>query len=382
MKKKLNEILIEVETNKFEQDMWNFAVNKYFSLSNKYDGEKFNEKFNESLNDKLGTSKRNTFLLEHINIDYTTNTEEDEELNKLIETFESTLNELGLNETETENSNKNVTDNTTSSENKPTTLADKWNNIKKYWKSMLDTFKEWMNVAKLSTLEIITVLTNDGFINAFKTTSIKLFKGLQKLLNLWSDNVNKIQNFLFKGLKESGVGKSLDEISAFLDKKLNQENDVLWKKVARISIGIAVVWLTYYIWTKMFFIGDWKYDFDYSEAIGTITGAVDFQSVLGADWIPTLAWFIAGIVSNSFNLTIPCPPNCAWFGSTGNMIAAGFVTAYIICTNGSLEKIKNSNIGTKIRSWLKTIKRDETNTPVNSPQGQLLIKKGGLLKPI
>lgn len=405
MSMKLNKILLEVETNKFEQDMWKFAATKYFNLSKKYDGSVLEEKFDMVMNDRFFSYKRNNVLLENMDITYIIDeTNGHNELDDLLEEFKTLLDdktflEEGFSDNATQIVNKakevvgSITDKTKSAAASATTavkntvdksimsLQSKWNKIKDTWTSMLKTFKEWMVAAKLSVRELMTILTNDGFIATFKATFSKLFKGLQKLLILWADTVSKIQNFMFKGLKNSGVGKSLDELGAFLDKKLNQENDAEWKKYARIALGVGVVWLTYYIWTKMFFIGDWRYDFDYSEALGTITGAVDFQSVLGADWIPTLTWFVAGLVSNTFELAVPCPPNCNWFGKW-NLVAAGFVTAYIMATNGSLKQIKESDIGKKVQNWLNTIEKDNMTVPTQDKEAKLLINKGGLLHAI
>ena len=395
MSKKLSDILLSVETSDFEDDMWAFAVDKYFHLETKYGtSSMLDKKFDEALNDRFYKVKRNQSILEGMNVEYMYDEDDsDDEIDILIEEMMAMIND------ESEEIDEGFKDGAVALIDKAKGLGDdvinkvkggvdkgnrtvieKWNKVKQTWTRMLKTLKEWMVAAKLSTKELMTILTNEGFVKVFKVTMTKLFKGLQKLLDVWANTADKVQGFLFNGLKRSKIGHGLDEISAFLDKKLNVENDKRWKKYARVALGLAVVWITYYMWTKMFFIGDWRYDFDYSNALGTITGATNFATVLGADWIPTLAWFVSGLVSNTFNLMVPCPPNCSWFGEW-NLVAAGFVTAYIVSTNGSLKDIKDSTIGTKIRLWLKTIPRKSIRTPYKSPQAKLLLKKGRLLKP-
>jgi len=338
---RLQEILLEVETECFEKEMWEFAVINFFTLSENNSGKQLTEKFNDSLDNKFNSSSRNKVLLENMNISYMIT--EDNQLSEGI-------GDIFAN------------------------ITEKWEKVKSSWSSMLGVFKQWMEAAKLDIKEIIAILINDGFIAAFKTTMKKLFSGLRAMLELWTKTISKLQNLIFNGLKQGNIGHTLDEISVFLDTKLNKENDSGWIQIARSALGLGVVWLTYQIWSKMFFIGDWKYDFDFSTALGLISGTTDFQAVLGAEFIPTLGGLLAGLVTEAFELVIPCPPKCDWFGDF-NLMAAGFVTAYIMATNGSLKDIKNSVIGQKVQTWLKSIDTNKHET-VTGKEAQTLVNQG------
>lgn len=388
----LHEILLEVETKKFENDMWAFSVEKYFHLSKKYEGDKLTEKWEQSLDHKYNSSKRNRKLLENMDIGYLVNSNEsDEEFNTLLEQFTEQMDDDSISEevfTETAQSMitkmQELKENPQISEGMDflSNLKEKWALIKSKWNDFLGAFSEWIVEVGMSTMDLIILLVRREFMDAFKFTMGKLFTNIKQLMDFWANTVGKIQDFIFGAVKRHRLGgKQMDKWAKKLDEKLNKTPDTRWKKMCVAMIGFAVVTVTYQIWTKMFFIGDWRYDFDFSAALGTMTGAVDFQKVLGSEWIPTLVWFIAGMIQSATEWAIPCPPKCPWFDNfhkSGNLIAAGFVTAYILMTNGSLADIKNSKAGRKIKDWLKTVKKDDSPEK-NDPEAKNLIKKGKLL---
>lgn len=328
----LTAILIEVEASRLEYTLWELAVNSYITSNMVF------ESVEPIIDTQFKRTSRASILLEYIEIDM-----------PLVEGFAEFA-------------------------------ADKWEVLKAFWKDTLESFIKIAEALKIEFSELKSLLLNKQFYDAFKKLSVGLLKSIGTMARAWANTYAKAQHFVFKNIKDSFVGKDMDEFAKFIDEKLQGDDKELWKKSIRFILGGAVVWISYEIWTKMFFIGNWKYDFDFSGAIGTMTGQVDFQSVLGAEFIPTLFWFAMGLIEKSMNLVFPCPPSCQWFGGQ-NTIAAIFVTGYILATNGSLAKMKESALGQKIQNYLKTIHRDN-NDSNQSPNKIAVVKKGGLLKPI
>lgn len=337
---RLSSILLSIESSKLEMKLWEVAVNTCVS---EIKDENLMEILDSRLDIELIKIPNNSVLLENIDINY-----------HLDEGF---LDDF------------------------KTVAAEKWETLKHFWKETLASFIKIAEVLQIEFNELKTLLLNGEFYNAFKRASKDLLNSLKHMADVWSETFSKAQNFIFKNIKASVLGKDMNTFASFIDEKLKGSEADIWKKAIRIILGGAVVWISYKIWTEMFFIGDWRYDFDYSNAVGTMLGTTDFKDVLGEDFIPTLFWFVSGIIESSLNLVFPCPPSCNWFGS-GNAMAAVFITGYILSTNGTLDKIKKSNIGIKIQKYLSKIPRHNITVNAGNIDFNSISKSGGLLIPI
>jgi len=279
------------------------------------------------------------------------------------------------------------------------------------WKWAIGMFKLVVKNLKNGWKELVGIFRNERFMKAMKTFANKLKKMVEAGAIKLSEKLDRVQAKMFKPFTELAFIKNwdrkIDEFNTFLSElESGTKDEILGYKIPdnlkkplsyavrglKMVLGYYLAKMAYHIWTQMFFIGDPKYDFDFSAVLVTMAGKYSLNDWFSSAYGPTLFWYYLGI-KHPKDITT-CPPQCSWLGDqrpfgdftilgeqiSGNHVLMALITLIILLYNYNLvETLTNL-----IDALKKTIKEKFsflTKIPQNKKAVISVAISNGIMKP-
>ena len=188
-------------------------------------------------------------------------------------------------------------------------LSNTFKSIKTFIITIADTLKTDINfiIAALREKSIF------GILKAARFSIAKLLMSVKELAAMVRRGLFKV----FKELHNTRIIKKLEQGLISFDVVLEQYP--ILKKVT----GIAVAGLLLYMWWNMTFIGDFDYDFNFTDIAAALAGNFTLTNLFASpDGLMLISLFVAGMIGN--------PVSVAWLAvSELNLLLGLIYTGYI-----------------------------------------------------
>lgn len=206
----------------------------------------------------------------------------------------------------------------------------------KVFKDLKSTLEGLAKQFKLGLNDIVIAFKQREIFNLLKAVGFNI-KILFKSVMAFSDAVHDGLLSIFKEIAETGVIKKIKSGAMKIDDVLNK-----YPKLKKIG-GIVIAGLLIYIWLNMTFIGNFNYDFNFTDISGALTGSYSITTLFTSpSGIMLLSLFASGSL---LGLSIP------WLGvSLYNFILAVTYTGFIKA------KDKYPDVRAKVMDLKKKIK--------------------------
>lgn len=165
-------------------------------------------------------------------------------------------------------------------------------------KSKLDFINNIAQTLKVSVSDIAKIVSNKKVFTIFSKVQwsiIKLFELVKSGYKIYLSLIDTISEYVSNTKVVKWTEKELQKLDEFLKKH---------PKTKRLA-GMAVAGLLIFIWFNMTFVGNYKYDFDMSDAISAFSGSFTLSKLFsGPNGVKLLLLFASGSL---LGLTFPWP---------------------------------------------------------------------------
>ena len=230
------------------------------------------------------------------------------------------------------------------------TMADAISILDKFKKSFSLSYESFLKLGihfKLNMSEIFNTLKERGLWEAIKSVKNTASDFISDLYVSYSTAHKEASALIFGTIDKSKIGVYLRSSTNQIQSIINQHPNL------KLLLGPIIAYTLYYIWSKMVFIGDFLYDFDWTTNIKAFLGDFDIAELFsGEAGIELLTWFSLGI-ARMF-------PTVAWlnsgelssiFGGWGNH-ALAILTTIIIYINNKYPQMLNRPLFIELKKKL------------------------------
>lgn len=166
--------------------------------------------------------------------------------------------------------------------------------IPNFLKKQFNFIKDLAQKTSFRLNDLIKMFMNKtvfSFFTKIRWSFDKLFQILKQGFSAYKDILNAIAEYVSK----TKVGKWSEENLKKLDQWLKEH-----PKLKKIG-GVVVAGILLYIWLNMTFVGDFKYDFNLTDAVAALNGKYSLANLFaGTDGTKLLMLFATGVIGISF----------------------------------------------------------------------------------